>query len=113
MTTKSLKETLREAGYVRLPTLYVPAEDAEMIHYIAQKNLPAIKEVEKQWRRSIAIRVPTAELKKLLEAGVAHRKIAEHYNVHTKSVADRARKLGYPPREPGYRDTPDVVDVIC
>ena len=112
MTTKSLKETLREAGYVRLPTLYVPAEDAEMIHYIAGKHLAAIQKIEKEWRGQIAMVMPTKELKRLLDAGVAHSKIAEHYKVHTKSVAERAKKLGYPPREPGYRDTPDVQDIL-
>jgi hypothetical protein len=112
MTTKSLKETLREAGYVRLPTLYVPAEDAEMIHYIAGKHLAAIQKIEKEWRGQIAMVMPTAELKRLLDAGVAHSKIAEHYKVHTKSVATRAKKLGYEPRPQGYRETPEVKDVL-
>ncbi len=112
MTTKSLKETLKDAGYIRLPTLYVSTEDAEMIHYIAGKHMPTIHAIEKEWRAEISSQMPSKELRLLLDAGVAHRKIAEHYNVHTKSVAERAKKLGYPPREPGYRDTPDVQDIL-
>jgi hypothetical protein len=112
MTAKSLKETLAAAGYVRLPTLYVPVEDAEMIHYIAGKHAAAVREIQKSWRGQIAMVMPTAELKRLLDAGVAHSKIADHYKVHTKSVATRARNLGYEPRPQGYRETPEVKDVL-
>ena len=112
MTTKSLKETLAAAGYVRLPTLYVPAEDAEMIHDIAGKHAAAVLNIKNAWRGQIAMVMPAAELKQLFDAGVAHSKIANHYKVHTKSVATRARKLGYEPRPQGYRETPEVKDVL-
>jgi hypothetical protein len=109
MTTKSLKETLREAGYVRLPTLYVPAEDAEMIHYIAGKHAAAVLKIKKAW---CAQKMPTEELRKLLDAGVSYGKIADHYHTQTQSVADRAKNLGYPPRKAGYRETLNVDDVL-
>jgi hypothetical protein len=53
MTTKSLKETLKDAGYIRLPTLYVTAEDAEMIFYIAGKHAAQVHQIRKQWSKDI------------------------------------------------------------
>jgi hypothetical protein len=112
MTTKSLKETLKDAGYIRLPTLYVSTEDAEMIHYIAGKHMPTIHAIEKEWRANICAKMPSKELRALLDAGVSYGKIAEHFDVHIASVGTRAKRLGYPPREPGYRETPNVEDVL-
>jgi deoxyhypusine synthase len=67
MTTKSLKETLREAGaapmtqhksltevmrehgYNRVPTIFVPQEDFEMIMYIANKHRETIHEIKNKY----------------------------------------------------------------
>jgi transposase len=56
--------------------------------------------------------MPSKELRALLDAGVSYSKIAEHFGVHLASVGTRAKRLGYLPREPGYRETPNVEDVL-
>jgi transposase-like protein len=112
MTTKSLAETLKDAGYVRLPTRYVPVEDADMIHYIARKHEAAVHQIKKKWRDDTYLKLPEDDLRKLLDAGVAHSKIAGRYGVHLNSVVRRARQLGYGPRDPGYRETPEAEDVL-
>lgn len=56
--------------------------------------------------------IPETEIARLRAAGVSMEKIAAHYGLKVQTVRYRERSLGYPPRLPGTRPTPNVDDIL-
>jgi gamma-glutamylcyclotransferase (GGCT)/AIG2-like uncharacterized protein YtfP len=46
---KSLSEVMADHGYRRVPTIYLPPEDYDMVMYLANKHRPAVNKIKNDW----------------------------------------------------------------
>jgi hypothetical protein len=46
---KSLSEVMADNGYRRVPTIFLPPEDYDMVMYIANKHRPAVNKIKNAW----------------------------------------------------------------
>jgi hypothetical protein len=46
---KSLSEVMADNGYRRVPTIFLPPEDYDMVMYIANKHRSAVNKIKNAW----------------------------------------------------------------